>query len=416
MSNSEPATQVILVGIDWADKLHAFEAIDPKGKRQYGTFKQSQAEVAGFIESFASRFPGARILICIEATRGPLINSLMEFPCVEIFPVNPAALASYRKSFKHGGGKNDSVDAKLILKYLQNYRAELRPLIRNSPETRELETLTIHRRHLVDERVALGNRLQALLKLYFPTVIELKPTDIHAKFVVALLRKYPSLEAVQAAGRAKLRALFFATGTKLKLEARIETLMTAKPMTSDKVVIETSSRLCQCLAAQIELLNKVIKGYDEEIKTKVMQHADYDIVKELPGIGDKSCARIIASLGDNRDRYRSVEAFQAAAGIAPVTTQSGNSRVVSARWAATKYIKQTFHEYAGLSILRCEWAKAYYDLQLSRGKSKQMAKRALAFKWIRIIYRCWQNHQPYNEAHYLQRLQVTHSPLAKKAG
>jgi transposase len=408
--------QVILVGIDWADKLHAFEAIDPNGKRQHGSFKQSQAEVAKFIEAFTNRFPGARMLICIETTRGALINALMEHNCVEIFSVNPAALASYRKSFKHGGGKNDSVDAKLILKYLQNYRSELRPLIRNSAETRELETLTIHRRHLVDERVALGNRLQSLLKLYFPTIIELKPTDIHAKFVVALLRKYPSLEKVQAAGRAKLRALFFATGTKAKLETRVETLMTAKPITSDKVVINTSSRLCQCLAVQIELLNKTIKGYDAEIKLKVMQHADYDIVKELPGIGDKSCARIIASLGDDRGRYRTVEAFQAAAGIAPLTIQSGNSLKVSARWAATKYIKQTFHEYAGLSIAQCEWAKAYYDLQLSRGKSKQMAKRALAYKWIRIIYRCWQNHQPYNEAHYLKRLQVTHSPLAKKAG
>lgn len=416
MSNTELATQVILVGIDWADTLHAYEAVDPKGKRQFGTFKQSQAEVAGLIESFTKRFPGTRILVCIEATRGALINSLLEHSCVDIFPVNPAALASYRKSFKHGGGKNDSVDAKLILKYLQNYRAELRPLIRNSPETRELETLTIDRRNLVDERVALSNRLKALLKQYFPTIIELKPTKMYAKFVVALLRKYPSLESVQAAGRTKLRELFIATGTKLKLEARIELLMTAKPMVSDKVVIETSSRLCQCLAAQIELLNKFIKGYDVEIKTKVIQHADYNIVKDLPGIGDKSCARIIASLGDNRDRYGSVDAFQAVAGIAPVTTQSGNSLKVTARWAATKYIKQTFHEYAGLSISSCQWAKTYYDLQLARGKTKQMAKRALAFKWIRIIYSCWQNHQPYNEAHYLQRLQVTHSPLAKKAG
>lgn len=416
MSNNVEVSQVILVGIDWADKLHAFEAVDPNGKRQHGTFEQSQNAVAEWVESFAKRFPAARILVCIEATRGALINALMEHNCVEIFPVNPAALANYRKSFKHGGGKNDSADAKLILKYLQNYRHELRSLIRNSPETRELETLTIHRRQLVDERVALGNRLQALLKLYFPTIIELKPANIHAKFVVALLRKYPTLEKVQAAGKAKLRQLFFATGTKVKLEARIETLMTAKPITSDRVVIETHSRLCQCLAAQIELLNKTIKGYDAEIKTKVMRHADYDIVKELPGIGDKSCARIIASLGDDRQRYRSVEAFQAAAGIAPLTIQSGNSLQVSARWAATQFIKQTFHEYAGLSITKCEWAKAYYELQLSRGKSKQMAKRALAYKWIRIIYRCWQNHQPYNEAHYLQRLQVTHSPLAKKAG
>ena len=53
----------------------------------------------------------------------------------------------------------------------------------------------MHRRSLVDERVALGNRMVALLKCYFPTIIELNPAYIHAKF--------------------------FATGTKAMLEARI---------------------------------------------------------------------------------------------------------------------------------------------------------------------------------------------------
>lgn len=407
--------QEILVGIDWADKTHAFEAIDPAGKRQYGSFEQSQAGVAQWLAQWLKRFPNARVLIAIEANRGALINALMDYAHVTIYPVNPAALASYRKSFKHGGGKNDCGDARLILKYLRNYRHELRPLVPNSPQTRELEALTLHRRLLVDERVALGNRLLALLKCYFPAIIELKPSDIHAKFVVALLRKYPTLEKVQAAGPAKVRKLLFATGSKAQIESRIETLMVAKPLTSDPVVIETSARLCQCIAAQIELLNKAIKAYDQKIKEKVMQHADYEIVKGLPGVGDKSCARIIASLGDDRGRYRTVEAFQAAAGIAPITIQSGKSMKVAARWATTAYIKQTFHEYAGLSINQCAWAKAYYELQLSRGKTKQMAKRALAYKWIRIIYRCWQNHQAYNEAHYLQRLQLTHSPLARQA-
>ena len=74
--------------------------------------------------------------------------------------------------------KNDRTDAKLILKFLQHDRDELRPLVNNSAETRELETLTIHRRSLVDERVALGNRLMSLLKCYLPAVLALKPTDI----------------------------------------------------------------------------------------------------------------------------------------------------------------------------------------------------------------------------------------------
>jgi hypothetical protein len=41
----------------------------------------------------------------------------------------------------------------------------------------------------------------------------------------------------------------------------------------------------------------------------------------------------------------------------------------------------------------------------------RMAKRALAFKWQRIIHRCWQDGVPYDEQRYIERLRVTGSPL-----
>jgi hypothetical protein len=39
--------------------------------------------------------------------------------------------------------------------------------------------------------------------------------------------------------------------------------------------------------------------------------------------------------------------------------------------------------------------------------------RALAFKWIRILFRCWQEKTPYDEAVYLMALQKRGSPLLK---
>ena len=41
----------------------------------------------------------------------------------------------------------------------------------------------------------------------------------------------------------------------------------------------------------------------------------------------------------------------------------------------------------------------------------QAAVRALAFKWIRILYRCWQTRTPYNESVYLNALKRRGSPL-----
>ena len=43
----------------------------------------------------------------------------------------------------------------------------------------------------------------------------------------------------------------------------------------------------------------------------------------------------------------------------------------------------------------------------------QVAVRALAFKWIRILHRCWQNRTPYDESKYLEALRRKGSPLLK---
>jgi hypothetical protein len=42
---------------------------------------------------------------------------------------------------------------------------------------------------------------------------------------------------------------------------------------------------------------------------------------------------------------------------------------------------------------------------------EQAALRALAFKWIRIVYRCWQTRTSYDEATYLSALKRRGSPL-----
>ena len=91
---------------------------------------------------------------------------------------------------------------------------------------------------------------------------------------------------------------------------------------------------------------------------------------------------------------------------------SGKSRQVQRRYACPKFIRQTFHEFAEKSILYCSWAKAFYRQRRDRGQRHNAVVRALAFKWIRIIYRLWQNSQTYDDAKYQQALIQRNSPLA----
>ena len=56
--------------------------------------------------------------------------------------------------------------------------------------------------------------------------------------------------------------------------------------------------------------------------------------------------------------------------------------------------------------------RAYYQQQRGRGKDHHAAVRALAFKWIRILYRCWQDRVAYDENKYLAALARRGSPLS----
>ena len=133
----------------------------------------------------------------------------------------------------------------------------------------------------------------------------------------------------------------------------------------------------------------------------------------LPGAGPVYAARLTAAMGPARDRWTTVEDRLCCSGVAPVRERRGQSTWIRWRYFGPTFLRQSFHEYAGESINHSFWARAYYMSQRARGKSHQAAVRALAFKWIRILYRCWQTNTPYNESMYLNALVRRGSPLIR---
>lgn len=204
----------LLVGIDWADAKHDFHLTTPQGDTVVGQFKQTPAAIAEVVEVWREVSPGATIVVAIEATKGALINALSEYEDVLIHPINPAALAHYRKSHAHGGGKNDLLDAKHLVDYLRERIDDLRPLRRDSPLTRELSALVQDRRRFVEQRVDQANELTAMMKQYFPAILELKPSKPYAEFFLHLLIAFPTLIDAQDAGVAKLRNHLHGLGMK----------------------------------------------------------------------------------------------------------------------------------------------------------------------------------------------------------
>ena len=170
------------------------------------------------------------------------------------------------------------------------------------------------------------------------------------------------------------------------------------------------------IGGALKTLRANIAAFDKRIAELAAVHPDTAIFASLPGAGAVLAPRLIVAFGTRRDRYQDAFEVQCYSGIAPVRESSGNSEWVHFRFACPKFLRQTFHEFAGSSIQWSEWAKAYYGHLREKNKSHQAAVRSLAFKWIRIIFRCWKDGKPYNEAIYMQSLRRRGSLLVGALG
>jgi len=125
--------------------------------------------------------------------------------------------------------------------------------------------------------------------------------------------------------------------------------------------------------------------------------------------------RLLVAFGERRERFPDAASLQKYAGVAPVTKRSGNKSSVHWRYRCPTFLRQTFIEWVGQTIPRSFWANAFYAGCKARGMHHQAALRALAFKWIRVLHRCWTDRVHYDEARYLLALQKRQAPLLKVA-
>jgi hypothetical protein len=121
-------------------------------------------------------------------------------------------------------------------------------------------------------------------------------------------------------------------------------------------------------------------------------------------LGSALTPRLIAAMGSQGERYQTPQEIQCYSGMAPVVASSGQQRWVHRRWACPKFLRQTFHEWALHSLAYSQWAREYYEQQRAKGKRHNTAIRTLAFKWIRILFRCWKERKPYDEPIYQRAL------------
>lgn len=393
------------IGLDWADKKHYWSMKTADGKRSRGELEQSPEAIDLWIAELMARFGDRPIVIISEQSRGALITNLGKYAQVYIRIVDPARLNYYRKSVSPSGAKSDRVDADLILDFALLHSDRLRCLEPDTVETRSLQFLTEHRRELVNVHTSQVQVLTHWLKLVFPQILKWFD-DLSSPLVCDFLQSWPRLAMLRKVKPATLLKFFREHNCRSeeRNQERIQQIGQAVAATSDEALLRSAELMIATTIRVLTSLRQGIEAFDAEIKAVYALHPDRAIMASLPGAGPALEPRLIAALGTDRTRFKSAQDLASFTGIAPVTEGSGDTLWVHWRWSCPQFTRQTIHEWAACTVRLPGWARDHYQRQRDKGNGHHAAVRSVAFKWLRILYRCWRDHTPYSEAHYLAAL------------
>jgi transposase len=156
---SHDAEYAALVSIDWADTKHDFclwaTAAD---QEEYGVMGHLPEAIDQWAKGLAARFPGSKIAVCLEQSKGSLISALLKYDGLVLYPINPRMLAKFREALAPSGKKDDPADAQLLRELVSKHRQKLKPWRPADAPTRMLQFFVEHRRTLVNDNTRLMNR------------------------------------------------------------------------------------------------------------------------------------------------------------------------------------------------------------------------------------------------------------------
>jgi transposase len=407
---------VAYIGIDWADRKHDIALYDcASGTWQERIIQSRPQDILEWVSELRACYGSGKIAVALEQKRGPLLYALCQYDNLVLFPINPRTVANYRKAFQPSRAKSDPVDARLLVELMQKHGDKLEAWQAGCPQHRALRQWVESRRMLVGEKVRLTNRLTASLKSYFPQVLdwfEDKDTFIFCDF----LERFDDVKAAQAATADELTQFFqtHRAGRRSAIARRLGQIQTAGcALTEDEAIVVPAKALTSALIALLRVVLQQLSQFNQQIAELFEGLPDAGLFQALPGAGPHLAPRLLVAFGENRSRFASAQAFMSYVGIAPVKEESGKKRWVHWRWSCPIFLRQTFVESVDQARRHSTWSQALYLQQKRSGKSHPKAIRALAYKWGRILWRCWQDGVPYDEEKYLAALRHKQSPLVK---
>jgi len=384
---------MVFLGVDWATEKHDVCILAEDGTR-LSEFTISN-DMKGFQQLQTALSTAETVKVNIERSDGLLVEWLVS--CGYAVYMTPPNILAHRRPRR---AKDDRGDAYLLASLLRTGDPDVRLIAQQSPTVQHLRQLASAYDMVLQQQRQLGNRLIHALRLYYPAALQVFPIPT-TLVCLAFLESYPTPEKARALSIIDLEAF---------LKKQHYRYLAQLPRMYDALQAPApTARMIEGYLASLRILIPMLRALHHERTrlTKEMVHVfnthpDATWWRTVPGAsGPLTSARLLAWIGDDRRRFPSAAVLQATAGTAPVTRRSGKQRSVEFRRACSHPLRKTMDDLARQSIKHSGWAHAYFHDQLARGQAKPRAYRALANRWLRIIWTLWQAATPYDEARHL---------------
>jgi transposase len=388
-------------GVDWATDAHAISVVDQVGAL-VDEFEVDHS--AAGLEELCERLAKHRVRrVAIERPDGPVVEVLLGAD-FEVVVVASRSVKALRERYGLAGNKSDRSDAYVLADCLRTDGHRWRSLEPDSPTTVMLRSTVRTRKDLVETRVALANQLRAHLRVVFPGAVGLF-RDIDSPVSLRFLERFPTASKAAWLSEKRLDAWLRANAyCGRKSPAELYGHLRDAPAG----LLDDGDAIGAVVLALVAVL-KTVRAQIDELTSRMAEqldtHPDGAIFTSLPRAGVVRAATLLAEIGDCRARFPDPESLAGLAGVVPSTRRSGRLRVVEFRWSSDKKLRDALCDFAGDSWQGNDWAERRYR-DLRKTKSHPHATRVLARSWVHIIWRCWQDREPYDPSRHgnLRRL------------
>lgn len=385
----------LYVGVDWGTAMHVVCLLGPDGtrleERRVPHTGDGLAALRAALQARAS--DPARIAVAIEAPHGAVVDTLLDQGC-HVYAINPKQLDRFRDRYSVAGAKDDRRDAFVAADALRTDRRAFRRLAPEDPTVLQVREVSRLQGDLTAEHSRLTNQLREQLWRYYIQLLALCPAA-DEPWLWELLGQAPTPAEGRRLTASALRALLARHRVRRLTGDDVHAALQQPPLPVAAGTVAVAREHVALLIPRLHLLHEQRARCHQRLKQlldqvgrgaapgEAVEHRDVTILRSLPGVGSLVAVTMLAEAWQPL-AARDYQTLRAHAGTAPVTRQSGKTRLVSMRRACNRRLRTAVFHWARNAVRIDARSRAHYQ-QLRQRHGYARALRGVADRLLGLM-------------------------------